>query len=419
MVFATFGCRTFDDGSTFLMADYSIDCESPEHLWYTAYASLMMLIWPFGVPGLYLFMVVRQHMVLTRIRAIEVAFEQQTRDGSILQKEAEAAIEREAAMFASSSEEVAQDTTCACGSVPTSTGAAENSDAEASNAEASNAEAGNADSSHVEESDTPEVVTDEGGVVLEQATEYLNAHVQEMFNVEGPPDGSERRALALAKWEEMQPVLGIELGRSDRVCGAAVGRVVWPTYELVPWLLPDSSYRLIGADPSDLDVGSHRERHEDEDLVLQRLAQVWSDARLRRVEALLSDLMSEQGRAKLRREAQEEISKLRQTLTKSMASHARGQTRDTMPHAPTPGPGAASGFGLLSKYTHACVSVCPDHDRCLRQSWKTSWLAGLTGEVKRTLWEQGQRRDTFASSRWRKRGARPRRGAQPSVCCAR
>lgn len=54
VIFQSFACETFDDGNSYLIADYSINCDTPEHSFYIAYASIMVLIYPVGVPLTYL-----------------------------------------------------------------------------------------------------------------------------------------------------------------------------------------------------------------------------------------------------------------------------------------------------------------------------------------------------------------------------
>jgi len=48
----TFACETVETG-TFLSADLSVDCTSTTHRWNMAYAAVMLLLYPFGVPALY------------------------------------------------------------------------------------------------------------------------------------------------------------------------------------------------------------------------------------------------------------------------------------------------------------------------------------------------------------------------------
>jgi hypothetical protein len=53
-VFQVFQCEAFDDGSKLLRADYSIDCDSDVHSKYVAFAGCMIVVYPVGVPLLYL-----------------------------------------------------------------------------------------------------------------------------------------------------------------------------------------------------------------------------------------------------------------------------------------------------------------------------------------------------------------------------
>jgi len=59
-VFATFNCESFDNGERYVKADYSIDCDSPMHRDYQAFAGVMF-IWPVGVPLFYLIAYAHYH----------------------------------------------------------------------------------------------------------------------------------------------------------------------------------------------------------------------------------------------------------------------------------------------------------------------------------------------------------------------
>ena len=49
-IIQTFVCESFDDGSSFLSADYSLDCSSDRHRFYLVYAAVAALIYPIGTP---------------------------------------------------------------------------------------------------------------------------------------------------------------------------------------------------------------------------------------------------------------------------------------------------------------------------------------------------------------------------------
>jgi hypothetical protein len=53
-VFQVFQCETFDNGSKLLRADYSIDCDADVHSNYVVFAGCMIVLYPLGVPLLYL-----------------------------------------------------------------------------------------------------------------------------------------------------------------------------------------------------------------------------------------------------------------------------------------------------------------------------------------------------------------------------
>ena len=91
-IFATFQCEPLDDGSSWLRADLSIDCNSPTHTWYTApspslsfsqppppplppplarytwYAVGMALLYPFGTPLFYLYLLRSNMKAIDRLR---------------------------------------------------------------------------------------------------------------------------------------------------------------------------------------------------------------------------------------------------------------------------------------------------------------------------------------------------------------
>jgi hypothetical protein len=56
-VFQTFACDTIDDSAThktsYLRADYSIQCGTAKHTLYRVYAGFMVIIYPLGIPALY------------------------------------------------------------------------------------------------------------------------------------------------------------------------------------------------------------------------------------------------------------------------------------------------------------------------------------------------------------------------------
>ena len=54
VIFTTFACTTFDgDYGRYLKADLSINCDSPEHKFYEAFATVCIIVYPIGVPLLY------------------------------------------------------------------------------------------------------------------------------------------------------------------------------------------------------------------------------------------------------------------------------------------------------------------------------------------------------------------------------
>ena len=74
--FGFFATEQFDadgeNGLTVMRADRSIDTTSFVYRGFTIYASLMLLVWPFGVPWLYISMLWRHRHELRELRRIEV-----------------------------------------------------------------------------------------------------------------------------------------------------------------------------------------------------------------------------------------------------------------------------------------------------------------------------------------------------------
>lgn len=48
VIIQTFVCETFDDGSSYLTADYSLDCKTDRHKFYVTYAAFAALVYPIG-----------------------------------------------------------------------------------------------------------------------------------------------------------------------------------------------------------------------------------------------------------------------------------------------------------------------------------------------------------------------------------
>jgi hypothetical protein len=53
IILATFACRTLDDGSSVLVKDPSVSCQSPVYARYLVYAVFMLFVYPAGIPALY------------------------------------------------------------------------------------------------------------------------------------------------------------------------------------------------------------------------------------------------------------------------------------------------------------------------------------------------------------------------------
>lgn len=215
-VFRMYVCHTFDDGSKFLAVDYSIDCYSSEHAWYLAYTLAMILIWPFGVPLIYLIVLSNKRKLLCRLEAIELCYVQQTSD-RLLKQDAESAVMKEAERFLH-----------------------KHTQHETSTMDVTNPE-----------TSAKDVVTERiEGWIEEQAGAFSLDFMKEgdFMSLTGD-DGLFASEAHLVReevqrlWEEKQPVLGMDL--ADTASGVMVGPVVWPTFNLVPCLLNETAYTLV------------------------------------------------------------------------------------------------------------------------------------------------------------------------------
>ena len=65
-VLQTFLCDALDDGEVYLQADYSLTCTTERHSVYTLYASVMVVVYPFGIPVIVGWWLVRNRQYLKR-----------------------------------------------------------------------------------------------------------------------------------------------------------------------------------------------------------------------------------------------------------------------------------------------------------------------------------------------------------------
>ena len=63
--FRAFACDPLDDGKMYLRSDYRIECRSPTHKAFQIYAAFMIVVYPFGIPALFAFLLFRNRKVLT------------------------------------------------------------------------------------------------------------------------------------------------------------------------------------------------------------------------------------------------------------------------------------------------------------------------------------------------------------------
>ena len=62
--FRAFSCESFDGGHSFLRADYSLECDTPEHTVAKGLAYLGLLMYPIGISVLYILLMLRARRAL-------------------------------------------------------------------------------------------------------------------------------------------------------------------------------------------------------------------------------------------------------------------------------------------------------------------------------------------------------------------
>lgn len=68
IVFQTFSCETLDDGVKYLRADYSLECTSSGHKAWMAYAGLMIVVCPIGIPAVFAWWLVSNRHDLLKVK---------------------------------------------------------------------------------------------------------------------------------------------------------------------------------------------------------------------------------------------------------------------------------------------------------------------------------------------------------------
>ena len=63
-IFSTFGCRYFDDGAGYLVADFSVPCGTAAHDLHVVFACLMVICYPIGIPLAYALLLYRKREYL-------------------------------------------------------------------------------------------------------------------------------------------------------------------------------------------------------------------------------------------------------------------------------------------------------------------------------------------------------------------
>ena len=64
VVFQAFACEELDDDRIYLRADYRIECDSPRHRGFQAYAGFMTMLYAAGIPAFYVYLLFRDRDVL-------------------------------------------------------------------------------------------------------------------------------------------------------------------------------------------------------------------------------------------------------------------------------------------------------------------------------------------------------------------
>jgi hypothetical protein len=87
-IFEVFQCETFDDGSSYLVADYSINCNAPGRYVYIIYGILMIFIYPIGIPFVYAVVLIRnRHEINPDWRRVVAEDEKAFVSNSVIQQE--------------------------------------------------------------------------------------------------------------------------------------------------------------------------------------------------------------------------------------------------------------------------------------------------------------------------------------------
>lgn len=64
-IFQAFMCEAMDDGKTYLMADYTLECTTNRHRGFMAYAALMVIVYPIGIPASFSWWLLRNRHTLS------------------------------------------------------------------------------------------------------------------------------------------------------------------------------------------------------------------------------------------------------------------------------------------------------------------------------------------------------------------
>jgi predicted outer membrane repeat protein len=88
IIFELFSCQEFDDGSRFLVADYSVDCNTDTYRSYLIYGAIMILLYPVGIPLIYAILLVsNQKHVNPSWRLVVEGKEKKVISEKVLQRE--------------------------------------------------------------------------------------------------------------------------------------------------------------------------------------------------------------------------------------------------------------------------------------------------------------------------------------------
>jgi hypothetical protein len=73
-VLQTFACEQFSTGEWFLRSDYAVQCDTSKHKLYQIYAAIMTLVYPIGIPALYLIVLWKERRLAREAQHASVSY---------------------------------------------------------------------------------------------------------------------------------------------------------------------------------------------------------------------------------------------------------------------------------------------------------------------------------------------------------